>query len=106
VTPSDFALVVRNIPLDITKERLIQLVEDRFSRSKVKVAYVNMCYNIEDIFKANSKITELSDMIRRVHDMVHNMSEKRTDQIINWGVGIIGTLLAATVYLITTYVLK
>jgi hypothetical protein len=62
VTPSDFALVVRNIPLDITKERLIQLVEDRFSRSKVKVAYVNMCYNIEDIFKANSKITELAKM--------------------------------------------
>jgi hypothetical protein len=62
VTPSDFALVVRNIPLDITKERLVQLVEDRFSRSKVKVAYVNMCYNIEDIFKANSKITELAKM--------------------------------------------
>jgi hypothetical protein len=62
VTPSDFALVVRNIPLNITKERLIQLVEDRFSRSKVKVAYVNLCYNIEDIFKANSKITELAKM--------------------------------------------
>ena len=62
MTPSDFALVVRNIPLDITKERLIQLVEDRFSRSKVKVAYVNLCYNIEDIFKANSKITELAKM--------------------------------------------
>ena len=62
MTPSDFALVVRNIPLNITKERLIQLVEDRFSRSKVKVAYVNLCYNIEDIFKANSKITELAKM--------------------------------------------
>ena len=37
-------------------------MEDRFSRTKVKVAYVNMCYNIEDIFKANSKITELAKM--------------------------------------------
>ena len=59
LTPSDFSLVVRNIPLDITKEKLISLIEERFSRSKVKVVYVNYCYNIEDIVKLNSQITEL-----------------------------------------------
>jgi chromosome segregation ATPase len=82
---------------DIEKKSLeahVELCAERYNALETRLDHVN------------SKITELSDMIRRVHDMVHKMSEKRTDQIINWGVGIIGTLLAATVYLITTYVLK
>jgi len=54
----------------------------------------------------DGKITRLSDVIREVHDMMQRMSEKRTDQIISWGVGIIGALVATTVYLITQYVLK
>jgi hypothetical protein len=44
--------------------------------------------------------------VREVHDMVQKMSEKRTDQLISWGVGIIGALVASTVYLLVTYVFK
>jgi hypothetical protein len=33
------------------------------------------------------------------------MSEKRNDQLINWGVGIVGTLLAVIAYLVTTFVM-
>ena len=54
----------------------------------------------------DAKISNLSDIIREVHDMVQRMSEKRTDQIIGWGVGIIGALTATVVYLVTQYVLK
>jgi chromosome segregation ATPase len=82
---------------DIEKKSLeahVELCAERYNALETRLDHVN------------SKITELSDMIRRVHDMVHKISEKRTDQIINWGVGIISTLLAATVYLIITYVLK
>jgi hypothetical protein len=82
---------------DIEKKSLeahVELCAERYNALETRLDHVN------------SKITELSDMIRRVHDMVHKISEKRTDQIINWGVGIIGTLLAGMVYLITTYVLK
>jgi len=82
---------------DIEKKSLeahVELCAERYKALETRLDHVN------------SKITELSDMIRRVHDMVHKMSEKRTDQIINWGVGIIGTLLAGMIYLITTYVLK
>jgi chromosome segregation ATPase len=82
---------------DIEKKSLeahVELCAERYNALETRLDHVN------------SKITELSDMIRRVHDMVHKISEKRTDQIINWGVGIIGSLLAATIYLITTYVLK
>jgi chromosome segregation ATPase len=82
---------------DIEKKSLeahVELCAERYNALETRLDHVN------------SKITELSDMIRRVHDMVHKISEKRTDQLINWGVGIISALLAGMVYLITTYVLK
>jgi hypothetical protein len=58
-TPSDFALLVRNIPKDMTKEKLTELIETRYVRGQVKVAYINMCYDIQDMVKHNTKITEL-----------------------------------------------
>jgi hypothetical protein len=45
-TPSDFALLVRNIPKDMTKEKLTELIETRYARGQVKVSYINMCYDI------------------------------------------------------------
>jgi hypothetical protein len=53
VTPSDFALLVRNIPKDMTKEKLIELLETRFVKGQVKVSYINMCYDITDMVKLN-----------------------------------------------------
>ena len=74
-------------------------------------AHVELCaerYNqLEQRFEhVDSKINHLDTLLREVHDMVQRMSDKRTDQIIGWGVGIIGALIATTVYLITHYVLK
>jgi len=54
----------------------------------------------------DAKISSLSDVIREVHDMVQRMSEKRTDQLIGWGVGLIGALSATVIYLVTHYVFK
>jgi hypothetical protein len=34
------------------------------------------------------------------------MTEKRNNQLINWGIGIIGALAAVVAYLLTNYVLK
>jgi hypothetical protein len=74
-------------------------------------AHVELCaerYNqLEQRFEhVDAKITHLDLLLREVHDLVQRMSEKRTDQLISWGVGIIGALIATTVYLVTTYVLK
>ena len=59
VSPSDYALLVRNIPLTTNKEELIKLVEARFMHFKLKVQYVNFCYNIEQMVKLNTQIKEL-----------------------------------------------
>lgn len=74
-------------------------------------AHVELCaerYNqLESRFEhVESKINRLDTLLREVHDMIQKMSDKRTDQLIAWGIGLIGALGAATVYLITHYALK
>jgi hypothetical protein len=74
-------------------------------------AHVELCaerYNqLEQRFQhVEDKISGLDGLLREVHDMIQRMSEKRTDQIISWGVGIIGALIATTAYLLINYVFK
>jgi chromosome segregation ATPase len=52
------------------------------------------------------KIQDLNNVIREVHDMVQAMTEKRTDQIIAWGMGFITVLVGTLSYLLATYVIK
>jgi 3-dehydroquinate synthetase len=52
------------------------------------------------------KIENTNTVVREVHDMVHEMSNKRNDQIVTWGAGIVGLLLAMLGYLLATYVIK
>ena len=84
-------------PTDIEKKSLeahVELCAERYNALENRLDHVN------------AKITNLSDVVREVHDMVQRMSEKRNDQIIAWGLGIIGALTATTVYLVTQYVFK
>ena len=54
----------------------------------------------------DSKISQLEKIICEVRDMVQSMAEKRNNQLINWGIGVIGTLITAIGYLVTQYVIK
>ena len=74
-------------------------------------AHVELCaerYNqLEQRFEhVDGKISNLEILLREVHDMVAKINEKRTDQIIGWGVGIIGSLVALIAYLAVNYVFK
>lgn len=87
------------------------MVETTDIEKKSLEAHVELCaerYNqLEQRFEhVEGKMTNLETLLREVHDMVHSMAEKRTDQLINWGIGIIGGLVATTVYLIVNYVFK
>jgi len=87
------------------------MVETTDIEKKSLEAHVELCaerYNALEnrLDHVDSKISSLADMIREVHDMVQRMSEKRTDQLIGWGVGIIGALTATVIYLVTNYILK
>jgi hypothetical protein len=52
------------------------------------------------------KISGLNSVITEVHDMVHAMTEKRNDQLLNWSLGVGATLVAIIGYLLVTYVFK
>ena len=74
-------------------------------------AHVELCaeryrFLEEKLENVEEKITGLNGVIREVHDMVANMNEKRTDQIIGWGLGIIAGCIGIIAYLLTTYALK
>jgi len=74
-------------------------------------AHVDLCAQryrfLEQKFvQVEEKITDQGTVIREVHDMVQSMSEKRTDQIMGWGMGIIASLTAIVGYLLITFVIK
>ncbi len=74
-------------------------------------AHVELCaerYNqLEQRFEhVDEKIVGLEKLMREVHDMVQRMTEKRTDQLISWGLSVIGLLVGTVGWLMATYVFK
>ena len=87
------------------------MVEATDIEKKSLEAHVELCaerYNaIENrLDSVDDKISSMSKMIREMHDMMHTVVTKRNDQIINWGIGIIGVLLASLGWVVTHYVLQ
>ena len=56
--------------------------------------------------EVDAKMSAMDDMIRRVHDMVHDMSHHRNNQIISWGLGIMATMAGIIAYLLGVYVIR
>lgn len=74
-------------------------------------AHVDLCaqryrFLEEKISHIENTIDDQGTVIREVHDMVQSMAEKRNDQVMGWGMGIIGGLVAIVAYLLVTYVVK
>ena len=87
------------------------MVEPTDIEKKSLEAHVELCaerYNaLEDKMSAMSvSIAHLCDMVAEVKSSVSKLSEKNTDRLINWGIGIISFLSASTIYLISHYVIK
>lgn len=72
-------------------------------------AHVDLCaqryrYLESKLESVEQKVSALNQVIGEVHDMIHAMSEKRNDQLINWGAGTIVTLIGTVAYLLVTHV--
>jgi len=73
-------------------------------------AHVELCaerYNALEsrLDNVDAKITKLDKVICEVRDLVQQMNSKRNEQLITWGVGIIGVLVALVGYLISRFVI-
>lgn len=74
-------------------------------------AHVDLCAQryrfLESKMEAvEQKIAGLNTVVGEIHSMMHAMTEKRNDQLLNWSLGIGGTMLAIIGYLLATYVFK
>ena len=84
-------------PTDIEKKSLeahVELCAQRYQFLETKL----------DTLEAT--LASQAKMISEVHDMVQTMSAKRNDQLIAWGLGIIGTMGAAIAWLTVQYLNK
>jgi len=82
---------------DIEKKSLeahVELCAERYRSLEMQLA------------SANASIIGVKSMVTEVHEMVHKMGAKRSDQLIGWGIGIIGFLVATVGWLVANYVLK
>lgn len=62
-------------------------------------AHVELCaeryrYLEQKLETVQSNVGEVKTMVQDVHQVVHRMAEKRSDQIVAWGGAIIATLVA------------
>lgn len=79
---------------DIEKKNLeahVELCAERYRHLETKLETVD------------AKLGGLERVIREVHDMVAHMKERRNNQLISWGVGIITALVAALAWFVTQY---
>ena len=82
---------------DIEKKSLeahVELCAERYNALENRIDSMIVC------------IDEIKIDIKQMHGMIQLMSEKRNTQLINWGLGIIGTLAGTVAWLVTTYILK
>ena len=84
-------------PTDIEKKSLEAHVELCAER------YRNLDSRLDDVAV---KIAKVETVVEAVHNLLNRMAEKRNTQLINWGIGIIGSLTAVIGYLLTSYVFK
>jgi phage shock protein A len=75
-------------------EAHVELCAERYSQLELRLDNVD------------AKIASLEQMVMQVRDMVRDMAEKRNNQLISWGLGIMGSMAAVIGWLLVHYVVK
>ena len=79
---------------DIEKKSLeahVELCAERYRMLELKIENVD------------TKMISQATVIQEIHELVHGLAEKRNTQIINWGIGIIASLVGAVAWFATHY---
>ena len=74
-------------------------------------AHVELCaeryrFFEEKLENVETSIDSVNNNLSHVRTTVEAMAEKRNDQILNWGLGLIGLLTSAIAFLLVQYVFK
>ena len=82
---------------DIEKKSLeahVELCAERYRMLELKIE------NVE------TTVGSVKKMVSEVHEMMQKISDKQTDRLIGWGIGIIGFLVGTVGWLLSHYVFK
>jgi uncharacterized membrane protein len=74
-------------------------------------AHVELCaeryrYLEEKLDTVENNTAHVTAMVTEIRNMVQDMYKKRQDQLLNWGVGIIASLVSVIAFLLIQYVFK
>jgi hypothetical protein len=74
-------------------------------------AHVELCaeryrYLEEKLDTVENNTAQVTAMVIEIRNMVQDMYKKRQDQLLNWGVGIIASLVSVIAFLLIQYVFK
>jgi hypothetical protein len=84
-------------PTDIEKKSLeahVELCAERYRALELQFSDVK------------HDVAEVKELAEKTHGLVHQLAERRSNQLIGWGIGIIAAMAATIGYLLTHYVLK
>jgi hypothetical protein len=81
-------------------------IEKKSLETHVELCAQRYKYLEEKLETVEQTVINLNAVVREVHDMVQRMSQRNTDRLINWGVGVIVFLTGIVGWLLTHYVLK
>jgi len=81
-------------------------IEKKSLETHVELCAQRYKYLEEKLEAVEQTVINLNTVVREVHDMVQTMSQKNTDRLINWGIGIIVFLTGIVGWLLSHYVLK
>lgn len=89
----------------------IKMADTTSIEKKSLEAHVELCaerYNALELRLDNvdAKIASLELMVSQVRDMVRDMSDQRNNQLITWGLGVMGTMAGVIGWLVVNYVIK
>jgi hypothetical protein len=82
---------------DIEKKSLeahVELCAERYRMLELKIE------NVE------TTVGSVKKVVTEVHEMMQKITDKQTDRLISWGIGIIGFLVGTVGWLLSHYVFK
>jgi len=81
-------------------------IERRSLEAHVELCAKRYSYLESKMESLDEKITKVESVVDQMLELLSKNERKQNDRLINWGVGIITSLLGALTWVVTTFVFK